>query len=192
MLYICVPGPHPLLMATTAPGAPPLHRCMSDFYTKKTRLKIRPKFEYGFNFQISEQSMLLVCRDYCGATPLLLHNISLLYVQTLSNNGATGPHYRFPLQGVLLYQGRYQKSRQINIQYEHTIMTQCEHLDHVWTPVKCDPLVYLEELGCSIWFCVRKREKLFRVGESKVQVHTQAHMMYVALCLLLSHKPRTT
>ena len=25
-----------------------------------------------------------------------------------------------------------------------------EHLDHVWTPVKCDPLVYLEELGCSI------------------------------------------
>ena len=66
------------------------------------------------------------------------------------------------------------------------------HLDHVWTLVKCDPLVYLEELGCSIWFCVRKGEKLFRVGESKVQVHTQAHMMYVALCLLLSHKPRTT
>ena len=83
------------------------------FIQKKTRLKIRPKFEYGFNFQISEQSMLLVCRDYCGATPLLLHNISLLYVQTLSNNGATGPHYRFPLQGVLLYQDRYQKSRQI-------------------------------------------------------------------------------
>ena len=52
-----------------------------------------------------------------------------------------------------------------------------EHLDHVWTLVKCDPLVYLEELGCSIWFCVRKGEKLFRVGESKVQVHTQAHMV---------------
>ena len=115
-VYLCS-GPHPLLMATTAPGAPPLHRCMSDFYTKKTRLKIRPKFEYGFNFQISEQSMLLVCRDYCGATPLLLHNISLLYVQTLSNNGATEPHYRFPLQGVLLYQGRYQKSRTLKRNY---------------------------------------------------------------------------
>ena len=66
------------------------------------------------------------------------------------------------------------------------------HLDHVWTLVKCDPLVYLEELGCSIWFCVRKGEKLFRVGESKVQVRTQAHMMYFALCLFFSHKPRTT
>ena len=74
-VYLCS-GPHPLLMATTAPGAPPLHRCMSDFYTKKTRLKIRPKFEYGFNFQISEQSMLLVCRDYCGATPLLQDHIT--------------------------------------------------------------------------------------------------------------------
>ena len=59
-VYLCS-GPHPLLMATTAPGAPPLHRCMSDFYTKKTRLKIRPKFEYGFNFQISEQSMYKHC-----------------------------------------------------------------------------------------------------------------------------------
>ena len=136
-VYLCS-GPHPLLMATTAPGAPPLHRCMFDFYTKKTRLKIRPKFEYGFNFQISEQSMLLVCRDYCGATPLLLHNISLLYVQTLSNNGATGPHYRFPLQGVLLYQGRYQKSRTLKRNYgqnpDNKTLGPCVDTCQMWPP----------------------------------------------------------
>ena len=50
------------------------------------------------------------------------------------------------------------------------------HLANVWTHGKCDPLVYLEERGC-IWFCVRRGEKLFRAGESKVQVHTQAHMV---------------
>ena len=33
-VYLCS-GPHPLLMATTAPGAPPLHRCMFDFSTTK-------------------------------------------------------------------------------------------------------------------------------------------------------------
>ena len=126
----------------------------------------------------------------CGATPLLLHNISLLYVQTLSNNGATGPHYRFPLQGVLLYQGRYQKSRQINVSYIlyrlqcffFNNCLYCEHLDHVWTLVKCDLLVYLEELGCSIWFWGRERNYSGQESQKCKCIHRHTWCMLPYVC----------
>ena len=100
----------------------------------------------NLNMDLISKSANRVCFWFvgtiCGATPLLLHNISLLYVQTLSNNGATGPHYRFPLQP-----GSVSKKSAINVQLPQrglicrllvwsfvNIWTMCGHLSNV-TPL---------------------------------------------------------